>query len=258
MMNMVNASTGCTPNELVFGGFCGSEDDLFVQKLPSVSDAPGFKLVSELELEQTELLARAEAHQAKEFERIVSKAAARAEDWKPQTDDWVLAARGGLPHGRPRDKLQFPMTGPWRVLDRDGDGSATVRCLHAANRQVVSFGAHELTPFNSDLMDCPEDYEKVAQRDFWDYSVDAIQDHRPHFARRARGKRARAKSSYEFLILYKYLPLSTEPGSENPAWQPWSFARHLTALRDYCAQPEVLVALGDDFYVDELDGSADD
>ena len=258
IMNTVNSSTGCTPNELVFGGFCGSEDELFIHKLPAVSDAPGFKFVSELELEQTELFARAEAHQARELERIVSSAASAAENWKPLVGDWVLAVRGGLPHGRPRDKLQFPMTGPWRVLDQGDSGSAAVRCLHAANRQVVLFGVHELTPFNSELMDCPEDYEKTAQRDFWDYSVDAIQDHRPHFVRRARGKRARAKSSYEFLILYKYLPLSTDEGSENPAWQPWSFARHLTALRDYCAKPEVLEALGDDFYVEEQDGSLDD
>jgi hypothetical protein len=45
--------------------------------------------------------------------------------------------------------------------------------------------------------------------------------------------------------------LSSEEGSENPSWQPWSFVRHLTALRDYCSLPLVENALGDDFYVEE-------
>jgi hypothetical protein len=83
-------------------------------------------------------------------------------------------------------------------------------------------------------------------------------NHRPQLPRRTRGKRARAKSSYEFFIRYKYLPLSTEEGSENPSWQPWSIARRLTALRDYCSLPEVVETLGDDFYVEEPDGSEGD
>ncbi len=99
-------------------------------------------------------------------------------------------------------------------------------------------------------MDFPEDYERVAQRDLLEYSVDCIQDHRPHFPRRVRGGRTRKKSDYEFLILYKYCPLSVEEGSENPSWQPWEFARHLDALRIYCDQPEVMSELGGDFYVD--------
>ena len=113
-------------------------------------------------------------------------------------------------------------------------------------------------PFDAALMDSPEDYERVAQRDFWDYSIDSIINHRPRLPRRARGRRARPKSSYEFLIKYKYLPLSTEEGSENPSWQPWSIARHLTALNDYCSLPEVSDALGDDCYVEEPDGLGED
>ncbi len=74
---------------------------------------------------------------------------------------------------------------------------------------------------------------------------------RPQLPRRQRGRRARPKREYEFLVRYKYLPLSSEEGSENPSWQPWSFVRHLTALRDYCSLPLVENALGDDFYVEE-------
>ena len=100
-------------------------------------------------------------------------------------------------------------------------------------------------------MDSPEDYERTAQRDFWEYSIDSIVNHRPQLPRRQRGRRARPKRDYEFLVRYKYLPLSSEEGSENPSWQPWSFVRHLTALRDYCSSPLVRNVLGDDFYVEE-------
>ena len=123
---------------------------------------------------------------------------------------------------------------------------------------MVKYSPHELLPFNSDLLDSPEDYEKVAQRDFWDYSVDAIVNHRPHLPRRAPGRRIRPKKDYEFLISYKFLPLSTEEGSENPSWQPWSYARHLTALRDYCLQPAVSSELGADFYVEINPGLPED
>lgn len=257
IMNSVNGSLGCTPNELVFGGFCGSEEDLFIKRVPRPS-APGSQFAFDLEVEQVELFARAEAHQAKELSRIAARAGDRTDAWVPQGGDWVLGARGGFPHGRPRDKLQFPMTGPYRVLDRGDCSSKVIDCLHAANRQVVKFSLHELVPFDVSLMDSPEDYERLAQRDFWEYSVDSIVNHRPQLPRRTRGRRARAKSSYEFFIQYKYLPLSTEEGSENPSWQPWSIARRLTALRDYCSLPEVVETLGDDFYVEEPDGSEGD
>ena len=220
-------------------------------KSVTVSEGPAPLIVSNLEQEQAELFSRAEQHQAKELQRIAARAVDSAEDhYRPQVGDWVLAARGGLPHGRPRDKLQLPLTGPWRVLDPSNPSSAVIECLHAASRQVVKFSSHELLPFNSELLDSPEDYERIAQRDFWDYSVDFIENHRPRLPRRAPSRRVRAKSGYEFLIRYKYLPLSTEEGSENPSWQPWSYARHLTALRDYCLQPAVSVELGRDFYVE--------
>ena len=258
VMNTVNGSIGCTPNELVFGGFCGSEDDLFVNKPPKTSDVSSSSFALDLEREQAELFSRAEAHQAKELQRIASRAADVPEDYRPQSGDWVLAARGGMPHGRPRDKLQLPLTGPWRILESSNPASAAVECLHAASRQVVKFGLHELLPFNSDLLDAPEEYEKVAQRDFWDYSIDDIVDHRPHLPRRAPGRRLRPKSGYEFLVRYKYLPLSTEEGSENPSWQPWSYTRHLTALRDYCSLPAVVTELGRDFYIESTNDVADD
>jgi hypothetical protein len=50
--------------------------------------------------------------------------------------------------------------------------------LHAASRQVESFGRNELRVFNIDLMDSYEDFSKAAQRDNWDYHVESILNHR--------------------------------------------------------------------------------
>jgi hypothetical protein len=85
-----------------------------------------------------------------------------------------------------------------------------------------------------------------AERDDWTYTVERILSHRP---RGARGRKA--KSRYEFEVLYRNIPRSTEPGDENPCFQPWSNVRHLSALKDYCNQPAVTAELGAGFYVSE-------
>lgn len=250
MMNTVCASTGVTPNDLVFGGFADSDESLFQEPSvkPSVSDNPE-AFIRELQAEQCSLLARADDYQQKRFEYLASRtdddgSGALAEG------DWVLCYRGGLPHGRPRDKLQFPWTGPWRVLCREGDNlDPRVRVIHAASRQVQTFGRNELRRFNSDLLDGPDDLAVVAERDFWDYSVDCISAHRPEGSRRLPSRRLRNKRDYKFLVHYKYLPLSTEAGCENPSWQPYQCVWNTNALKEYCDRPAITALLGADFCV---------
>lgn len=250
MMNTVCASTGVTPNDLVFGGFADSDESLFQEPSvkPSASDKPE-AFIRELQDEQLSLLARAEEYQQKRFEYLASRSdddgtVAFAEG------DWVLCYRGGLPHGRPRDKLQFPWTGPWRVLSREGDDlDPRVRVIHAASRQVHVFGRNELRRFNSDLLDGPDELAAVAERDFWDYSVDCISSHRPEGSRRLPSRRLRNKRDYKFLVHYKYLPLSTEAGCENPSWQPYQCVWNTNALKEYCDRPDITALLGADFCV---------
>jgi hypothetical protein len=91
----------------------------------------------------------------------------------------------------------------------------------------------------------------VALRDEWTYLIDSIVAHRPAGSRKMASGRMRAKQSYSFLVKYALLPESTEVGEENPCWQPWSNCQHLTALRDYCAKPEVIRELGTNFYVSD-------
>lgn len=242
-----------TPNDLVYGGFADTDEALFQEPAikPSNSERPE-AFVAELQDEQLKLLARAEEYQQARFNYLISKSEDLG-DLALAEGDWVLCHRGGLPHGRPRDKLQFPWTGPWRVLSREGDDlDPRVRVLHAASRQVQVFGRRELRSFNAELMDGPDDFAKVAERDYWDYSVDAILEHRPPGPRRLpASRRLRRKQDYKFLVRYKYLPLSDEAGSENPSWQPYECIWNTVALKDYCDRPEITAQLGADFCVGE-------
>jgi hypothetical protein len=246
-MNTVNCSTGVAPNALVYGGFADREEELFVSsadKHCSSEDIPSF--IQELEFEQSSLMQRAAEFQQLEFDRITAKAET-SPDVPLLQGTWVLANREGMPHGRPVDKFQCRRTGPWRVLERPDPAHPVVQCIHAADGTVVSFHRTELVPFNCELMDCPEDYARYSQRDFWEYSISLISAHRPLIPRKARGRRPRAKSSYEFLVHYMFLPPSTEEGCENPCWQPYLNLQRLSALQVYCDLPEVKLQLGDDF-----------
>jgi hypothetical protein len=254
MMNTVCASTGVAPNDLIFGGFADTDESLFQEPIvkQSASDRPE-AFILELQEEQSSLLARAEDYQQKRFTYLASQS---DDDGSCafSEGDWVLCYRGGLPHGRPRDKLQFPWTGPWRVLDREGDDfNPRVRVIHAASRQVHTFGRNELRRFNSDLLDGPDEHARVAERDFWDYTVDHISGHRPDGPRRQANRRLRNKRDYKFLVHYKYLPSSEEAGCENPSWQPYQCVWNTNALKEYCDRPEITAQLGADFCVGDAD-----
>jgi hypothetical protein len=245
MMNTINPSTGETPNSFVFGGFADTEEDMIMSnhngRFSRSEDPQGF--VSELQEEQISLFARAEEYQ----NSLLSRLAARAESEGERAIEegaWVLAYRGGLPHGRDCSKLQYRWTGPWRVLERpDDDSHPRVQCMHAASKRVEVFNIAELKAFDSSLLVSAEDFERVAERDMWDYSVDSILNHEP---RGPRGRRA--KTSYKFEVLYKYLERSDEPGQENPAWQPYSAIAHTEALQRYCALESVRADLGANFF----------
>jgi hypothetical protein len=247
MMNTVNASTGETPNSFVFGGFADTEADMFLSNpIPkdSRSNDP-HRFISELQEEQLAVVGRGEDYQ----QVLLAKVAAKAADCDVALPEgsYVLAYRAGMPHGRPVTKTQYRWSGPWRVLSRGQDEAhPRVSCLHLASKIVEEFSIHELKVFNLDLLDSEDDLAAVAERDDWDYSVDSILQHRPVGLRKRR-----AKSNYEFLVQYKYLEPSTEPGQENPAWQPYDAIRHCDALQRYCARAEVLAQLGPNFFVAE-------
>jgi len=70
---------------------------------------------------------------------------------------YVLAYRGGMPHGRPCSKLQYRWTGPWRVLERGVDEAhPRVRCIHLASKVIEEFSLHDLKVCNLELLDSEE------------------------------------------------------------------------------------------------------
>ncbi len=247
MMNTVNASTGETPNAFVYGGFADTETDMFLaETIPKSSGSrEAHQFVTELQNEQLAIVARGEDYQQALLEKVAAKAIAC--DVALPEGSYVLAYRAGMPHGRPVDKTQYRWSGPWRVLGRgQDDAHPRVSCMHLASKIVSDVSIHELKMFNIDLLDSEDDLASVAERDDWDYTVSYITQHRPVGIRRRR-----PKSSYEFLVHYKYLEPSTEPGQENPSWQPYDAVRHCTALQLYCARADVLAQLGANFFVSE-------
>lgn len=214
MMNTTNASTGETPNSFVYGGFCDTEADMFLSpesplSVPAeVRETDPQRFVRELQDEQLKLVTRAHEYQNKILERAWAKSQENSIHLPDGTI--VIAYRAGMPHGRPRSKLQYPYSGPWKVIGRgEDDAHPRVSCMHCASKVVEDFGIQELRVLDLTLLDSDDSLEQAAQRDDWDYTLDAILDHKP------KGQRNRkAKKSFEFLVKYKYLPESTEPGCD--------------------------------------------
>ena len=246
--NTVHGDLMCTPNELLLGGYGDSEMAMF-QSDPAVGEgettaAGGY--VHELEEAQFRILALSESHQEQRIQAAMERARS---DGPRQISEgqYVLALRGGL-GGRPKEKLQCKYTGPYLVVQRPDPTHSIVKCCHLASGEIVEVHMSDLQICNmSHFRDNPAEAAKFAERDDWTYTVDRILRHRPTGPRKRRAKRI-----YEFEVLYKHIPQSTEPGDENPCFQPWENVKHLTALRDYCAQPAVQAELGEGFFVEEV------
>ena len=237
----------CTPNELLLGGY-GDSDIAMFQDDPAVGEGERVMVgqyAQELEEAQFRLLTASELHQEHRLKTAAEKAESEGQR-QISEGQYVLALRGGI-GSRPKEKLQCRYTGPYLVVNRPDPMHSIVKCLHLATRELVDFHMEVLQICNmSHFRDNPEEAARFAERDDWTYTVDRILRHRPTGPRRRR-----AKSQYEFEVLYKHIPRSTEPGDENPCFQPWHNVQYTTALREYCRQPSVAAELGRDFYVEE-------
>jgi hypothetical protein len=164
--------------------------------------------------------------------------------------EWVLVKRGGM-SSRPKTKLQSRYMGPYLVVNRPNPTDSIVECQHLASKRVCRFHMSELQVVTLDHYASVADAAPIALRDEWTYMIDSIVGHRPTGNRKLGSGRLRPKQSYSFLVKYALLPESNEVGEENPCWQPWRNCQHLSALRDYCAKPEVSRELGQNFYVSD-------
>jgi transposase InsO family protein len=245
--NTVHGDLMCTPNELLLGGYSDSDMAMF-QDDHAVGENEAVvagEYVHELEETQFRLLTLSELHQERRLEQAAEKARVAGQR-QIEEGEYVLALRGGM-GGRPKEKLQCKYTGPYLVVQRPDPTHSVVKCLHLATRELVEFHMDILQVCNmSHFREDAEAAAKFAERDDWTYTVDRILQHRPTGPRRKR-----AKHLYEFEVLYKHIPRSTEPGDENPCFQPWENIRYTTALKEYCQQPAVVAELGPKFYVSD-------
>ena len=252
--NTWNSDTGVTPNELVLGGY-GDSELAMIAKDPALEEGIQLEACSyarELEQAQFELLRRSELHQEERLRRV-AESAIENPGREIEEGSVVLAMRGGLGK-RPKDKLQTRYTGPYVVIERPDPTHSIVKICHIATNKVEDRHMNELVICDMSRFREIEEAIPFALQDEWTYQVDRIIQHKPDGPRRTNG-RLRAKSKYEFLTLYKHIPQSQEEGEENPSWQPWENVKHLSALRDYCHQPQTVSSLGTDFYVSESESS---
>jgi hypothetical protein len=249
--NTVNWETGVTPNDLLYGGYADTELSLFEEHraFGEGEAVPGWRFAKELEDAQWELLRRSAVHQEKILSEVIQVAEAKGVR-EIREGDWVLAKRGGLGQ-RPKGKLQSRYMGPYLVVDRPDSTASIVLCQHLGTKQVCKFHMSELQAADLSHYQNVQDAIPIALRDEWTYLIDSIVDHRPRGGRKLASGRLRPKQSYSFFVRYALLPESREAGEENPCWQPWSNCQHLSALRDYCAKPEVSGELGTNFYVSD-------
>jgi hypothetical protein len=252
--NTVNWETGVTPNEMLYGGYADTELSLFDDH-PAMGEGnsvPGWAFARELEEAQWELLRRSELHQEEVLEAVWRAAAAKGVR-EVREGEWVLVKRGGMGQ-RPKTKLQSRYMGPYLVVNRPNATDSIISCQHLATKAIIKFHMSDVHVVDLSHYQDVADAIPLALRDEWTYLIESIVAHRPIGNRKLASGRLRAKSSYSFLVRYALLPESSELGEENPCWQPWENCQHLTALRDYCAKPDVRRELGDNFYVpDEND-----
>jgi hypothetical protein len=255
--NTVSSDTGCTPNELIMGGY-GDTDLSMFDSDPARAEGETIGAADyarELEEAQFVLLRRSELHQ-EEVLRAVAKKASESEGRQIQEGDIVLARRGGMGK-RPKDKLQAKFTGPYVVVERPDPTQSIVRISHIATKKIEQRHMNELVVCNMSHFREVHEAAPYALQDEWTYQVEQILDHRPAGPRRVNSK-LRPKHRYEFLTKYKHIPLSQEEGEENPSWQPWSHVKHLQALSHYCSKPDIIAQLGNDFYVSEQESENSD
>jgi hypothetical protein len=249
--NTFNWETGTTPNELLYGGYADTELSLFEEQyaLGEGESVPGWRYARELEEAQWMLLQRSELHQEEVLKAVIQAAESRGAR-EIQEGEWVLVRRGGMSQ-RPKGKLQSRYMGPYLVVDRPDPTSSLVSCQHLATKQTCKFHMSDVQVVDLSHYHQITDAMPLALRDEWTYLIDSVVGHRPEGNRKLPSGRLRQKSSYSFLVKYALLPESNEVGEENPCWQPWANCQHLTALRDYCARPEVSRVLGPNFYVSD-------
>jgi hypothetical protein len=247
---------GCTPNELMYGATSQRGSHIFEDEPwmigGSVKDASeGLGLdknacldLGEWRRQHQVLLDKCESVQDELLQKLADSVTDQGDVGSLEPGDTVLLSVKGRRH----HKLSAPWAGPYLVLDTpESDEGGNVVCVqHLATKTVTRVHVCDLKRCSLDHYGAVDEALPLAAMDNFEYRVERILQHRPTGKRKMPGKRARAKSDYEFEVLWAHLPL--EEG-DNPSWEPWSNAslRCCEAYEKYCRMPEVVEELGEDF-----------
>jgi hypothetical protein len=159
---------------------------------------------------------------------------------------------------RKHHKLSAPWAGPYVVLETlDSDEGGNVALVqHLSNKKITRVSINDLKRCSLDHFTSIDEALPLAALDNFEYAVERILQHRPTGSRKRPNQRARPKKEYEFEVLWAHLPLEED---SNPSWEPWGNVslRSCEAYRTYLQQPEVVAALGNDFYTGEADAELD-
>ena len=251
---------GCTPNDLTYGATSdrGShifEDEPWMQGCAAPDGSADSLASREAGLDTAEwrrqhqiLLEKCEAVQDELLQKLADSNLGGDDVDRLEPGDTVLLSLKGRRH----HKLSAPWAGPYLVLDSPAsdDGTNVVQVQHLATKAVTRVHVCDLKRCSLEHYGAIDDALPLAALDNFEYRVERVLRHRPSGKRKQAGKRARAKSDYEFEVLWAGLPLEED---SNPSWEPWSNGslRSCEAYKDYLRLPSVVAELGGDFYAGE-------
>ena len=257
---------GCTPNDLTYGATSdrGShifEDEPWMQGCAFPEGDADSLAAQNASLDTAEwrrqhqvLLEKCEAVQDDLLQKLADANLGGDDVDLLEPGDTVLLSLKGRRH----HKLSAPWAGPYLVLDSPAsdDGTNVVLVQHLATKDVTRVHVNDIKRCSLDHFASIDEALPLAALDNFEYRVERVLQHRPAGKRKLPGKRARAKSEYEFEVLWADLPLEED---SNPSWEPWSNGslRSCEAYEKYCRLPEVVDELGGDFYAGEAAGLND-
>jgi hypothetical protein len=228
-----HSSIGTSPAAVLFGGSVDLNRCL-LSKMPAAVKVDVETYEGALIHNQRVLIDAAERHHEMICKKVMDKAE-KLQDTKLekeiQVDDWVVV-RPEI--GRPLHKLASRLMGPYCVFGIKGE----IVSVLTGDRKIRHFLKRNCEVFDRSQLSSVEGMKQVAERDNFEYPVEAIWAHAligddgfgagDEVQLTAAHKRAGPKSSYQFLIKWY--------NHEEPTWQPFKHVKSFVLFPAYVAR----------------------
>jgi hypothetical protein len=228
-----HSSIGTSPASILFGGSIDLNRCL-LSKMPRPVLVDVETYVGALVNNQRVLIEAAEKHHEKVCSKVLNKAENDHGDKidKPiNANDWVVVH----PVNRPLHKLAPRLIGPYAVVGVKGE---IVSCLNPVDKKVRQFLKRNCELFDASMTNGVEGMLKVAERDNFEYPIEAIIGHAlitdEGFGEGdirqlpANHKRSVKKAAYQFLVKWV--------GHDEATWQPYKHASKFVHFPEYVSR----------------------